>query len=247
MEPFQDPSELDNFRRKLGFDNAGVNCSGKIWFFWISEWEGINILDTVQQVTIKFKIDIKFLLISVVYARCNALERLELWEELERINDRDRCPWIIGGDFNVILNEEEKLGGLPFTQHEAIDFASFICMCALSEVHTIGSNITWWNGQIEEECIFKRLDRILVIQEFEEVFPSSETPQKFQEDCGRKQEGRFCGESVHRISSKDEKAKKALAGWSKEVFGNVFQQIATIEDVIKVKGSSTGDSAFRKQ
>lgn len=33
MEPFQDPSELDNFRRKLGFDNAGVNCSGKIGFF----------------------------------------------------------------------------------------------------------------------------------------------------------------------------------------------------------------------
>lgn len=102
MEPFQDPLELDNFRRKLGFDNAGVNCSGKIWFFSISEWKGINILDTVQQVTIKFKIDSNFLLISVVYARCNALEILELWEELESINDRDRCPWIIGGNFNVI-------------------------------------------------------------------------------------------------------------------------------------------------
>ncbi|KAH0714422.1 hypothetical protein KY284_007327 [Solanum tuberosum] len=174
MEPFQDPSELDHFRRKLGFDNAGVNCSGKIWYFWRSEWEGINILDIVQQVTIRFKIDSKFFLISVVYARCNALERLELWEELDSIIDRDRWPWIIGGDFNVILNEEEKLGGLPFTQHEAIDFASFICMCALSEVQTIGSKFTWWNGQIEEECIFKRLDRILVNQEFVEVFPSSE-------------------------------------------------------------------------
>jgi len=30
------------------------------------------------------------------------------------------------------------------------------------------------------------------------------------------------------------KMKKALASWSKEVFGNVFHQIATIEDVIKV-------------
>lgn len=75
---------------------------GEDWFFSISEWKGINILDTVQQVTIKFKIDSKFLLISVVYARCNALEILELWEELESINDRDRCPWIIGGNFNVI-------------------------------------------------------------------------------------------------------------------------------------------------
>ncbi|KAK4718725.1 hypothetical protein R3W88_017063 [Solanum pinnatisectum] len=105
MEPFQDPSELDHFRRKLGFDTVGVNCSGKILYFWRSEWEGINILDTVQQVTIRFKIDNKFFLISAVYARCNALERLELWAELESITDRDRWPWIIGGYFNVILNE----------------------------------------------------------------------------------------------------------------------------------------------
>lgn len=30
------------------------------------------------------------------------------------------------GDFNVILNEEEKLGALEFTQNEAIDFAHCI-------------------------------------------------------------------------------------------------------------------------
>lgn len=30
MEPFQAPSELDQFKRRLGFNNAGVNTSGKI-------------------------------------------------------------------------------------------------------------------------------------------------------------------------------------------------------------------------
>lgn len=46
-------------------------------------------------------------LITSVYARCSALERLELLEELETI-DSDNIPWLVGGDFNVILNEEES-------------------------------------------------------------------------------------------------------------------------------------------
>ncbi|KAG5586749.1 hypothetical protein H5410_047183 [Solanum commersonii] len=71
MEPFQNSSELEQYKRKLGFDNAGVGeMSGKI----------------------------------------------------------------VGRDFNVILNEEEKLGGLTFTQNEAMDFASFISNSALVEV-----------------------------------------------------------------------------------------------------------------
>jgi len=172
MEPFQSPSELDQYKRKLGFENAGVNCSG-IFFFWREDWEGDIILDTVHQVTLKFSRNGQNFLISVIYARCNAIDRLELWDELGNFVDMDRCPWIIGGDFNVILNEEEKLGGLQFTQNEAMDFAAFISNNALIEVRFSGSKYTWWNGRIEEECIFNRLDRILVNQEFMDLFPSS--------------------------------------------------------------------------
>ncbi|KAH0642254.1 hypothetical protein KY289_033228 [Solanum tuberosum] len=164
MEPFQSPLELDQYKRKLGFANVGVNCLGKIWFFWREDWEGDIILDMVQQVTLKFNMNNQEFLISTVYARCNALDRLELWEELGTFGDMDQCPWIIGGDFNVILNEEEKSGGLQFTQTEALDFAAFISNSALTEVRFSGSKYTWWNGRIEEGCIFKRLDKILVNQ-----------------------------------------------------------------------------------
>ncbi|WMV24639.1 hypothetical protein MTR67_018024 [Solanum verrucosum] len=271
MEPFQDPSEIDQYKRKLGFDNAGVNCSRKNWYFWRAEWEGNIILDTVQQVTIKFRINNRHYIISVVYARCNTMERLELWDELEGIVNRELFPWVIGGDFNVILNEEEKLGGLPFTQNEAIDFASFISSCALTEVQTIGSKYTWWNGRIEVECIFKRLDRILVNQDFLEEFPSSEVHHLIRQGSDhaplhlicksaeeimvkpfrflnfwRKHKNfkkivaenwivEFAGNPFIEFHAKMKKVKKALTGWSKEAFGNIFQQIATMEDVIKVK------------
>ncbi|WMV41297.1 hypothetical protein MTR67_034682 [Solanum verrucosum] len=45
----------------------------------------------------------------------------------------------------------------------------------------------------------------------------------------------FTGTSFIEFHVKIKKVKKALAEWSKDVFGNIFQQIATIEDVIKVK------------
>lgn len=107
--------------------------------------------------------------VSLVYARCNAPERSELWDDLENFHPLG-CPWMVGGDFNVILNEEEKLGGLDFTQQEAIDFSQ--CMSVCAEVNFTGSKYTWPSGRTNEVCIFKRLDRVLVNMEFNVVFPT---------------------------------------------------------------------------
>lgn len=71
----------------------------------------------------------------------------------------------MGEVFNVILNKEEKLGRFPFFLDEASDFKHYINNSALVEVKTSGNKFTRWNGRIEEECIFKRLDKILVNQD----------------------------------------------------------------------------------
>ncbi|XP_049386883.1 uncharacterized protein LOC125851138, partial [Solanum stenotomum] len=172
MEPFQDPADIDQFKRKLGFDKALVNCSGKIWIFWRMEWEGEVVMNSIQQITMKFSKNNNIFFISSVYARCNGLERLELWDELSSFAEDIQSPWMIGGDFNVCLNEEEKLGGLAFTQQEAMDFAQCISSCALLEVPFTGTRYTWWNGRIEDDYILKRLDKILVNHDFSTAFPA---------------------------------------------------------------------------
>lgn len=129
--------------------------------------------DSIQHVTIKFKWKNRAFWISGIYARCNALERLELWDKLMELKEECNCLWIIGGDFNVILNEEEKLGGLEFEQTEAIDFGFFINNCELEELKFSGSKFTWWDSKAAEDCIFKRLEKILVNQEFMNLFPAS--------------------------------------------------------------------------
>lgn len=72
------------------------------------------MLDTVQQITLKFIRNSKKFLITTIYARCNALKRLELCKELKYIAENNHQPWMTREDFNIIFNEEEKLGGFTF-------------------------------------------------------------------------------------------------------------------------------------
>ncbi|KAH0744967.1 hypothetical protein KY290_032960 [Solanum tuberosum] len=174
MEPFQDPKELDNYKRKLGCKNAYCNISAKIWVFWDDDWRGEVLSDSIQQISLKLSKNNVEMICTAVYARCDALERLELWEELEALSVNINIPWTVGGDFNVIMNKEEKLGGLDFTQFEALDFSQCINNCALTEIKYEGSLFTWWNGRIERDSIFKRLDRVFGNQEFSNMFPTSE-------------------------------------------------------------------------
>lgn len=61
---------------------------------------------------------------------------------MEDLEGREQCAWVVQGDFNVILNEEQKLGGLAFTKNEALEFPSCINDCALAKVSTSGSKYT---------------------------------------------------------------------------------------------------------
>ncbi|XP_015158754.1 uncharacterized protein [Solanum tuberosum] len=172
LEPFQEPRELEQYKRRLGFQNAFCKCSAKIWIFWDDDWIWEVVRDIVQHLSMRFEAgNVQFMVIAV-YVRCNALERLELLEELEELAGKNH-PWLAGGDFNIILNEEEKQGGREFTTYEAMDFQQCINNCALSKVRAMGSKFTWWNGRVKGDCIFKKLDRVLCNQEFEQLYPSS--------------------------------------------------------------------------
>lgn len=108
-----------------------------------------------------------------MYARCSAIEKLELWEDLEANSGMCNDPWIIEGYFNVIIEAYEKQGGLPVTLDEVFDFSQCVNVCNFTDLKYHGSDYTWWKERIEEECIFKRLDRVLVNEEFVNEFSSS--------------------------------------------------------------------------
>lgn len=54
--------------------------------------------------------------IIAMYTRCSTLERLELWNDLENVAKQNHISWPVRGDFNTIVEEANKLGGLLVAQ-----------------------------------------------------------------------------------------------------------------------------------
>lgn len=149
--------------------SANFNQNGKIWFFVNDEVNMEIMQDSEQKITIRLSIQGKNLCVTMVYAKCNATTRLRLWDDIYAISNNMTDPWIIGGDFNVIINEEEKIGGLPILPAEYDDFAFCVNSCKLYEVQYKESPITWWNGRTDEHCIYKKLDKMLTNSQFENM------------------------------------------------------------------------------
>ncbi|XP_070039118.1 uncharacterized protein [Nicotiana tomentosiformis] len=74
------------------------------------------------------------------------MERLDLWDHLYYLASDMELPWLVGGDFTVILHEDEKIGGLPVHPPEYEDFAFCVNSCGLFEQGYKGSPFTWWNN-----------------------------------------------------------------------------------------------------
>ncbi|XP_070050003.1 uncharacterized protein [Nicotiana tomentosiformis] len=125
MEPFQKKGLIDRYKRRLNMETAYTNINGQIWLFFdaVVEWELVE--DTEQHVTVRvFHHDLwQHMMMTFVYAKCSAIESLDLWDHLYYLASDMELPWLVGGYFNVILHEDEKIGGLPVHPHEYEDFA----------------------------------------------------------------------------------------------------------------------------
>ncbi|XP_071926682.1 uncharacterized protein [Coffea arabica] len=100
---------------------------------------------------------------SFVHAKCNKQDRRSLWSMLLLDNPID-APWFLVGDFNVIVSEEEKRGGLPFRLGEGLDFICFMASARVRDAGFSGLKFTWCNNRGGSAHIWKRLDRLLYNQ-----------------------------------------------------------------------------------
>uniref|UniRef100_A0A803PC75 Endonuclease/exonuclease/phosphatase domain-containing protein n=1 Tax=Cannabis sativa TaxID=3483 RepID=A0A803PC75_CANSA len=102
-------------------------------------------------------------------------QRSESWKLLTRIGRMYSGPWVIGGDFNEILQSKEKLGGQPKPGYLINNFRKALDGSNLREVDYEGSRYTWCNGR--QNNLIERLDRVCGNPEWFILFPEAKVTQ----------------------------------------------------------------------
>ncbi|KAJ6719965.1 RETROTRANSPOSON UNCLASSIFIED-LIKE PROTEIN [Salix purpurea] len=117
IEPMVDLDRIAFFTRTLGFANSMANCANKIWIFWVEDLTVNSFKDHNQCLTVSINTPWlpKPFFISFVYAKNLRSERRILWDELCEVASLLDGPWVVGGDFNAVLNVNERYEGNDFT------------------------------------------------------------------------------------------------------------------------------------
>ncbi|XP_020703147.1 uncharacterized protein LOC110114567 [Dendrobium catenatum] len=134
--------------------------SGGIVILWKSLYSSFKILETNQQFIIgDLEVFNKCIWrIGFVYANKDVYKRRSLWERLQIYSCND-IPMVIGGDFNCLLNKEDKKGGKRFFYAlGSREMDLFLASNDLHEVNRVGPKFTWSNNKSGADKILEHLD-----------------------------------------------------------------------------------------
>lgn len=95
------------------------------------------------------------------------------WKIIKDMATSMNKPWIVIGELNVVLHEEEKNSRFPFRKQEAIIFNNLINTCVLIDLGFTGYTFIWNNHRSDRNNIEQRLDRALVNNKWIKKFPNS--------------------------------------------------------------------------
>ncbi|OIT37701.1 hypothetical protein A4A49_57385, partial [Nicotiana attenuata] len=139
-EPFMNMNKIEGYKRYLGFQHCMTNSNGQIWCFWKGLNHTICIANTDQQLTLNMKDTPSEIgtVVMVVYAKCTPVKREDLWDSIANLHNQIRGPWCMGEDFNVIMDPDEKLGGLPHRMSKSMEFINCMEACGLSDISFTG-------------------------------------------------------------------------------------------------------------
>ncbi|XP_039011862.1 uncharacterized protein LOC120140951 [Hibiscus syriacus] len=154
-------STLANWNVSSNYEHA---TNGRIWILWKKCLDLSIIHASDQTISTKGFFLGSLFFVTVVYGSNDAITRRHLWQhlyELDRIFGQH--PWILGGDFNIILqpNESSNFEYCPHSSSDMKDFQNVTQDLFLHDHPYFGPLFTWSNKQILS-YFARKLDRVLV-------------------------------------------------------------------------------------
>jgi hypothetical protein len=158
-----------------GFDFIpAVGTRGGIILAWRTDHFRITTLHkgefsiTAEVLSLK---DAKTWVVTSVYGPQQIPDKERFLQELLQTGSSMHLPWIVNGDFNLVIDQADKSNG-RVNRRMMNKFRHAINSLALQDMPLPGRKYTWSNEQ--EEPIMARLDRILFNPSWEDVYPISD-------------------------------------------------------------------------
>lgn len=125
------------------------------------EVDNISITPQGIHVLVKVLPNSKPFLFFAIYASLNFNTRIRLCVDLCLIADSHKGEWLMGGDFNEVLQAKKKLGGTNINLARSRLIWDYLNKCSAMDLSFKGSKFTW---TIKGYCnrghlILERLDR----------------------------------------------------------------------------------------
>ena len=139
--------------------------NGRIWMIWDDTLKVDLIGMSDQSITFCVENDLKKFIFSSIYGYNEGRDRRRLWSHLHSLqNSFLQEPWVLAGDFNVIahLEESSKLHGSHVVTADMREFVEARDKLLVFNHAFQGLNFTWSNKHHPSDFLAKKLDRILV-------------------------------------------------------------------------------------
>lgn len=135
--------------------------AGGLWCLWDTADIKIRVLShTAQVLNIAIlERDTPSSLISLIYASPQGSMREKFYHYVEDMASYVNLPWLLVGDFNQVIRQEDKRGGRPVGGVEVDRLKQMVESCNLIELEFGGPRFTWSNGQMGRNLIEQRLDQ----------------------------------------------------------------------------------------
>ena len=85
-----------------------------------------------------------------------------MWENLTKVVELHKLSWVIAGDFNEPLIDEDKFEGRGVNINQSLAFKDCLDRCSMVDMGFSGPRYTWTNNRDISNLILERIDRFLV-------------------------------------------------------------------------------------
>lgn len=108
--------------------------------------------------------------LSGIYGWSEGGKKHNTWEMINSLGINNIQPWLLGGDYNEVLRESEKRGGVGCDFNNICAFRDCLALNGLREIESSGLLFTW-NNRRSDGFIEEKLDRCVANERWYVSFP----------------------------------------------------------------------------